>query len=155
MYLKNKFNINEKDVFQLDSNIENAHLGKYSSIVFLNGIKITTVEDIRALNDNNCNEKKFLKNLTVERIDSTMVENKKIENIFFRNLINNTIISSQNEKIAVFFFTYKLGNAMLNYYEHKKYVENLGFKCILLTMDDFDIADLKKPNSTKLKIIKK
>jgi hypothetical protein len=151
-YLNKKFKIEATDVYIFDALDEQAYLGKYSSVVFINGTKISTMEEIRAIDENNCAPKKFFTNLTLERIEKVFTNEPQLATVFFRNLADDSILETTNQTIALFFFSYQLGSSGLQYYKHKKALEDLNIKCILLSIDGADIAELDQSEQTPIQI---
>jgi hypothetical protein len=153
-YLEKEFKIQPTDVYVFDALDEQAYLGKYSSVVFINGTKITTIEEIRDIDKNVCPPKKFFSNLTLETLEKTYAAEHQLATTFFRNLADDSILKSDEQTIALFFFSYQLGWSGLQYYKHKKVLEKLHIKCILMTIDGAEIAELDPSQQTPI-IIKR
>jgi len=153
-FLEKKFDIEKNNVHSYEAHNDSTFLGKYSSVIFLRGTKITTIEEVRNIDNNICPPKKFFSNLSIEKIEKSFTEDKKLKSIFFKNLYDNSIIVSNEDLIAIFLFSYKLGNSGLQYYKQKHFLEKLNIKCIVLTIDEADVVELQNSNSTKV-VIKK
>lgn len=154
-FLEKKFNIEKKNVYLFESENDSTYFGKYSSVIFLKGNNIATIEDIRDIDKNICSPKKFFTNLTVEKIEQAFTNDKKLNSIFFKNLFDNSILyNNDKDIIAIFLFTHQLGNIGLQYYKHKYFIEKLDITCIIMTLDEAEIQDLSNNYSTKV-VIKK
>ncbi len=153
-FLEKKFDIERNNVYTYEAYNDSTFLGKYSSVIFLKGTNITTIEEVRNIDNNICPPKKFFSNLLIEKIEKSFSEDKKMKSIFFKSLYDNSILVSNDDLIAVFLFSYKLGNSGLQYYKQKHFLEKLNVKCIVLTIDEEDIGELQNFKSTKV-VIKK
>lgn len=153
-FLEKKFDIEKNDVYTFEAYNDSTFLGKYSSVIFLKGTKITTIEEVRNIDNNICPPKKFFSNLLIEKIEKSFSEDKKLSSIFFKNLYDNSTLVSNDDLIAIFLFSYKLGNSGLRYYKQKHFLEKLNIKCIVLTIDEADVGELQNINNTKV-VIKK
>lgn len=153
-YLEKEYKIQPNEVYLFDAIDQQAYLGKYASIVFLNGTKITSIDEIRAVDGNICSPKKFMSNLTSSRIEKAYTVDPQLATVFFRNLADDSVLETTKQTIALFFFSYQLGALSLQYYKHKRALENLNIKCILLCLDSANIAELDINQQTPI-IIKK
>jgi hypothetical protein len=153
-FLEKRYKIDKTNVYLFESKNDTTFLGKYSSVIFLKGTKISTIEEVRKIDKNICPPKKFFTNLLTEKIEESFTEDKKLSSIYFRSLYDNSIINNDDTLIAIFLYSYKLGNAGLTYYKQKHLLENLNIKCIVLTLDEAEIGDLQHLNSTKVEIKK-
>jgi hypothetical protein len=148
--LKNKFNIEKNEVYYFDSANDSAYIGRISILMFMKGTMMTTIDEIREKEGNICNDEKFLRLLTVNRINDALTENKNLTSSFFRNIESGAIYNTENQLTAVFLFSYKVGKRGLQCIKHKKYLEALNVKCIILTFDENEIKELNNEKSTKL-----
>lgn len=153
-FLEKKFDIDRSNVYQYDAYNDSTYLGKYSSVIFLKGTKIATMEDVRNIDQNICPPKKFFLNLSLNAIEKAFQEDNKLTSIFFKNLNDNSIVENTGETIAIFLFTHKVGHSGLRYYKQRELLEKLNIKCFLVTGDEYEIADLRGPDSTEVIINK-
>jgi hypothetical protein len=149
-FLKEEFNINPNYVYEFYALNDTTYIGNLSSLLFIKGTQMTTIDSIIKQNQNLCPPKKLLDNLSVEKIENSFFENTKLSFMSYKNLEDNTIIESPKELTALFLFTYKLGKTGLQYIRYKDALEKLNIRCLIITLDEAYIQEISNKNSTRI-----
>ena len=149
-FMNDKFSIEKSDLYYFDAVNDSANIGRISILIFMKGTMMSTVDEIREKEGNLCNNKKFMELLTIDRINNSLTENKSLASSFYRNIQTNEVYNTENQLTAIFLFSYQFGKNGLQYIKHKKYLEDLNIKCIILTLDESEIKGISNEKSTKL-----
>src|SRR5690606_17317590 len=110
-YVNENFKLKEDELFYWSTNDStNLPLEKMSALIFLDGNRIATIDEVQKILESQCSPKKLVKQTTTHSLEKSFSPSLAAQNLPLKNLITGEYLKmEQNQKIAIYFFTYLLG----------------------------------------------
>ncbi|TXD83086.1 hypothetical protein ESY86_11370 [Subsaximicrobium wynnwilliamsii] len=121
---------------------------------FIRKDKIITIDEVANELESYCPPKKLFGQLSYELVSNLLEQQNYEVDLILKNLHSNDILDQNDEIVAVFLFSVDYKKLGVRYIKHKKKLENLGFKTIILSMDMpsiHGVTDYSKINQLRVK----
>lgn len=153
-YVNKEFKIPSTEIFYFstESDSVNKKLEKYGIMLFITDDKISTVQEVAEVLKSKCSPKHLLPNVTNNAILEASSPSEAFKKISVKNFATGQQLNRENNKFAIYIFSYRFGSNAKLYYNEKKEIEKLGYKTIVLSIDGAYIKEVVDIDKTPVYI---
>ncbi|WP_299525007.1 hypothetical protein [Winogradskyella sp.] len=102
---------------------------------FIKGDKILTINEVANSLNSNCPPRKLFTQLSYDLVENLLDQKGYNVDLTLKNLNSNDILNQNDTITALFLFSVDWKKLGIRYIKHKKKLEDLGFKTIVLSND--------------------
>ncbi|WP_338733772.1 hypothetical protein [Mangrovimonas cancribranchiae] len=143
-YLNKKLKIESSNVYYLstESDSLNGRFEKFGIVLLITGNKITTINEVAKEIGVECSPNRMFPKLTEDNILNVSDQSDMIENVILKKMSDGQSIKLRNKKIALYTFSYRFGKKGKLFLKEKEFLERIGYKTIILSIDGAYIKSL-------------
>lgn len=125
---------------------------KFSLLMFYKGDYVATIEEVEQFLGMSCPPNQLVRKVTMNAIEKVLESSLPIAVPEFKNMQEETIFQKDEEDIiAVFIYSYKLGKAGQSYIKIRQKIQDvLGLKILIVSIDGAYISDIDDISKTEI-----